>query len=90
MLKITDKTILADIKNETITVEELSFHLLRHYPTADICDSLAEYIIGDNVKKVEITPQQLSSFFKITGYRDFSNNIVEPRGRKPKQYKEEV
>lgn len=90
MLKITDKTILADIKGETITIEELSFHLMRHYSVADLADSLAEYIIGDNVKKVEITPQQLEAFFKITGYRDFSNNIVEPRGRKPKQYEKEV
>lgn len=75
MLKITDKGILSDLRNETITVEQLSFHLMRHYSVADIADSLAECLIDlyqkEGVQKIRITEEQLKKYFKVIGFKDY-------------------
>lgn len=96
MLKITSKDILSDIKNETITVEELSFHLMRNYSVADIADSLAECLLEREIKepqvpKIRITKEQFDAFVSVKGYKDYVNdNAVrtEKRGR-PRKEKDE-
>lgn len=88
---ITDKDILKSMDAGILTVEELSRHLLRNYSAYQLAAELARDILEEReiktaLKPVVVTPQQLTTFFKIQGYRFVNGELVpETRGKKPSE-----
>ena len=83
-MRIEDPTIIKDIKNGTITVDELASFLLRTYPSTVLARELAGEIIDDekiNIKPIVMTPEQFSLIFRVQGWRFVNGQWVqETRG----------
>lgn len=83
-MRIEDPTIIKDLKNGTITVDELASFLLRTYPSTVLARELAGEIIDDekiNIKPIVMTPEQFSLIFRVQGWRFVNGQWVqETRG----------
>ena len=84
-MRIEDPTILKDIKNGTITVDELASYLLRTYPSTVLAHELAGELIDDektNIKPIVMTPEQFTLIFRVQGWRFVNGQWEkEPRGQ---------
>lgn len=83
-MRIEDPTIIKDLKNGTITVDELASFLLRTYPSTVLARELAGEIIDDekiSFKPIVMTPEQFSLIFRVQGWRFVNGQWVqETRG----------
>ena len=83
-MRIEDPTILKDIKNGTITVDELASYLLRTYPSTVLAHELAGELIDDektSIKPIVMTPEQFSMIFRVQGWKFVNGQWVpETRG----------
>ncbi len=82
------KTLRNEIKEGTASIGDIADYLIANYPVKQIADTLAELMMTQPVEPIIVSPEQLNnitSMFRVRGYRDINENIVERRGRPRKR-----
>ena len=82
------KTLRNEIKEGTASITDIADYLIANYTIKEIADTLAELLMTQPVEPIIVSPEQLNnitSMFRVRGYRDLNENIVERRGRPRKK-----